>query len=176
MKKIITCVAMAALFLAACNNKSTSTASTADSAMMKVEKNKEAALNANNAFIKGDIEGSFKDYSKDFVDYGDGSTKPMKNIDSMKMNNKAFLAAFPDLKVENMHAVGSGDTVIVTGTWSGTFKKELMKIKPTGKSYKAVDADIFIFNKDGKIISHANIQSLATYFYQLGIPMPPKKK
>jgi predicted ester cyclase len=176
MKKLIPCVAIAALFLSACSTKSTTIASAADSVAMKTAKNKEAALNSNLAFIKGDVDAAFKDYSSDFVDYGDGSSKPMKNIDSMKMNNKAFLAAFPDLKVENMHAVGSGDTVIVTGTWSGTFKKEYMKIKPTNKSYKVPDADIFTFNKDGKITSHSNIQSLATYFYQLDIPMPAKKK
>ncbi|MDB5157455.1 MAG: hypothetical protein JWR50_2162 [Mucilaginibacter sp.] len=176
MKKIITCAAIAALFLTACKNKSATTAPTGDSTAMMLERNKQAALNSDIAYIKGDFNESFKDYAKDFIEYGNGAQKPMKNIDSMKMDGKQLLIGFPDFKVEDLHAVASGDTVIVTGVWSGTFKKDYRKMKATNKSFKMPDADIFVFNKDGKIASHANVQSYLYALYQLDVPMPPKKK
>lgn len=176
MKKIIFCVAVAAFYLSACNQKTEIVTKTVDSTASMSERNKQVALNSNNAFNKHDVEASVKDYAADFVEYGNGEGKAMKNIDSIKTGLKDFFTAFPDFKGDDFHAVASGDTVIITGIWSGTFKSEFMKIKPTGKSFKAPDADIFTFNKEGKITSHHNIQSNATFFAQLGIPMPAKKK
>ncbi len=176
MKKLISGVAIAALFLSACNNKSATTSSAADSAAIVSARNKTTAMNSDLAFIKHDVDGATKDYAPGFTELGNGADKPAKNLDSIKMGLKQFFAAFPDLKGENLHAVAQGDSVIITGTYSGTFTGAFMKIKPTKKMFKAPDADIYTFNKDGKITSHSNIQSDATYFYQLGIPMPPKKK
>ncbi len=176
MKKLIFGVAIAALFLSACNNKSATTSSAADSAAMMTAKNKQTALNSEIAFSKGDVAAAFKDYSSDFVEYGDGTSKPKKNQDSLKIETKEFFAAFPDFKGDKIHAVAEGDTVMISGIWTGTFKKEYMKMKATGKSFKVPDVDIYTFNKAGKITSHSDIQSEATFLYQLGVPMPPKKK
>lgn len=176
MKKIIFSAAIAAVFLSACNQKAETTVKTVDSTATLLERNKQVALNSDLAFNKHDVEASIKDYSADFVEYGSSGSKPMKNIDSIKTGLKDFFNAFPDFKGDDLHAIASGDTVMISGVWTGTFKNEFMKIKPTGKTFKAPDVDIFIFNKDGKIKSHSNIQSNATFFYQLGIPMPPKKK
>jgi steroid delta-isomerase-like uncharacterized protein len=170
MKKLIFSMAAAACIFTAC--KAPVAGSDAPSAM---DKNKQTALAAEAGFNKHDADAVFKDCSADFVDYGNGGGKPMKNLDSMKMNLKNFMAAFPDFKGENLAAYADSSSVIVTGTWSGTFKSEFMKIPATGKSYKAMDGDIYTFNKEGKITSHKSIQSDADFFYQLGIPMPPKK-
>jgi predicted ester cyclase len=172
MKKLLIGLAVGAGFLAACNSKTTVTASAGvDSTLIK---NKATALASEWAMIKKDVDGAYKDCTPDFVDYGNGEGKPMKNLDSLKASFKDFIAAFPDLKAEDVKAYADSNTVVVTGIWSGTFTKEFMKIAPTHKMYKAPDADIFTFNKDGKITSHKSIQSEATYFAQLGIT-PPKK-
>lgn len=176
MKKIIFYVAIATLFLSACDQKKETVVKTVDSTASLLERNKQVALNSDLAFNKHDIGASIKDYATGFVEYGNGEGKAMKNIDSIKTGLKDFFNAFPDFKGDDLRAIASGDTVIITGVWTGTFKSEFMKIKPTGKSFKAPDADIFTFNKDGKITSHHNIQSNATFFAQLGIPMPSKKK
>ena len=167
-------MAVVACFLFSCKS-STDTAKVTDSTTANVERNKQTALKSDSAFIKKDIDGAFKDYAAGFVEYGSGESKPAKNIDSIKMSGKNFLAAFPDFKGENLKVVAEDSTVIITGDWSGTFKNEFMKIKPTGKSYKAFDADIFTFNKAGKITSHKSIQSEITFLHQLGVPIPPKK-
>jgi predicted ester cyclase len=169
MKKLILGMAAAACIFTACKP------STGGDAAASMEKNKQAALNADMAFGKKNVDTAFKDYAPGFIDYGNGEGKPVKNIDTLKANMKSFLAAFPDFKGENIMAVADSNTVVVTGTWSGTFKGEFMKIKPTNKSFKASEAEIYTFNKDGKITSHKSTQSEVTYLYQLGVPMPPKK-
>lgn len=171
MKKIIISAAVATNFFAACNSNSSTMVKGSDSSSATLTKNKQAALNNIQAYAKKDFDAAFKDYTPDFVDYGSGEMKPMKNQDSMKMDLKNFYVAFPDYKVENLKAVAEGNIVIVTADWSGTFKKEYRNVKPTGKSFKTTDADIFTFNDAGKISSHRTIQSITTIFNQLGISM-----
>ncbi len=80
---------------------------------------------------------------------------------------KDFFAAFPDVKGDSLVFLGQGDTVVVMGTWSGTFKGGMGRMKPTGKKFKVFDEDIFSFNKDGKITSHRSVQSENTYISQV---------
>lgn len=168
-------MAILACFLSACNSKTPTTENGGDSSAISTARNKQMALNADQALINKDVEAMFKDCAPDFVDYGSGEHDPMKNQDTIKTGLKSFLAAFPDFKGENLQAVAQGDTVIVTGTWSGTFKNAYMGVKPTQKSFKIADADVFSFNKEGKITSHRSIQSEAALFSQLEIPTPAKK-
>jgi predicted ester cyclase len=177
MRAIITgmAVIVSVCLLSACESKTTGSAvSGSDSTKTVLVRNKQVALNSDEGFNKKDVETIVKDYAPDFTEYGNGEYKPQKNIDSIKINLKGFLAAFPDFKGVNLQAVAQGDTVIVTGSWSGTFKNGYMGVKPTQKSFKAAEADIFSFNKDGKITSHRSIQSETTYFLQLGIPISKK--
>lgn len=173
MKKLIIGAAVAAFFLQACTqNKTTGSTSATDSIAVKLANNKAAALASVESFNKHDVDAIYKDCAPDFKDFGNGAMPPVSNMDSLKINMKSFLEAMPDFKAENISAVASGDSVVVIANWSGTFKKEYMGMKPTNKTFKAPDADIFIFNKEGKITSHRSIQGEPTYFYQLGIPMP----
>jgi predicted ester cyclase len=169
MRKLTLGMAAAACIFAACK------APAGDAGPSAMDKNKQTAMAAEAGFNTHSADAVFKDCAADFADYGNGDGKPMKNIDSMKTGMKSFFTAFPDFKGENLVAYADSNTVVVTGTWSGTFKSDFMKMKATGKTYKAMDADIYAFNKDGKITSHKSIQSDATFFYQLGLPMPPKK-
>ena len=175
MKKLFTAlalVAVAACILPSCKSSVSASSSGSDSTAAALKKNKQTALNSDMGFNSRSAEAVCKDFATDFVDYGSGEYPPSKNLDSIKASLKEFIAAYPDLKGENLMAVADSNTVIVTGNWSGTFKGEFMHIKPTGKKFKVFDADIFTFNKDGKIASHKSIQSLTTIFTQLGIPMP----
>jgi predicted ester cyclase len=100
------------------------------------------------------------------------AASPTKGVDSAKKSFETFLAAFPDMKGENFTTIAEGNHVAVIGDWSGTFKGELMGMKPTGKSFKVKDVDIFTFNDEGKITEHRSIQSFATMFAQVGATMP----
>ena len=67
----------------------------------------------------------------------------------------------PDYKASNLQYYADGDAVLVVGEWSGTQKKDMMGIKPSGKPFKFNDVDIFTFNENGKITSHRSITNFA---------------
>jgi len=162
MKKLIIGMAASTLFLVACNNKAAVNTTGNDSVALYLKKIKQEALSADSAYAKKDISALFKDCASGFIDYGNGDSKPITNMDTLKAISKSFFEAFPDFKGENLQAVAEDSTVIVTGEWSGTFKKAFMKMKPTNGVYKTFDADIFTFNKAGKITSHKSTYRLAT--------------
>jgi len=184
MKKTFLILAAMAL-LTACNNSgssadakkdttSTSNMSTTSSTESKADRNRQTALASVQAFNAHDINGGLKDITKDAVDYGDGSGKPMKNTDSLKAMIGDYMKAFPDVKGDNLEAFSNADgsKVIVVGEYTGTFKGDFMGMKPTGKSFKYWDGDLFTFNDDGKITSHRSIQSFMTMMAQVGAKMP----
>ena len=75
------------------------------------------------------------------------------------------------VKGENLTAIAEGNQVAVFGDWSGTFKGEMMGMKPTNKSYEVKDVDLFTFNNDGKITEHRSVQSMQTMMMQVGAKM-----
>ena len=155
--------------------KGNSDGSAADSTAVMTAKNKQTALASLVAASKHDIDAMFKDCSPDYIDNGAGiGSKPMK-LDSAKASFKAFLASFPDLHADNLVALAQGDTVVVLGTWTGTFKAAMDKMSPTGKAFKVFDEDILTFNKDGKIASHQSIIPNSVYIEQVSAVMPPSK-
>jgi predicted ester cyclase len=184
MKKTFLILAAVAL-LTACNNSgssadtkkdttSTSNMSTTSTTESKADRNRQTALASVQALNGHDANVVLKDVTSDATDYGDGSGKPMKNMDTVKAMIGAFMKAFPDAKGDNLEAFSNADgsKVIVVGEYTGTFKSDLMGMKPTGKSFKYWDGDIFTFNDDGKITSHRSIQSNMTMMAQIGAKMP----
>lgn len=175
MKKLFTGMAIAACFLVACSANTGST-STTDSAANRTERNRLTALKGDQDLSAHNVDAVLAACDTGVIDYGSGEDKPIKGIANIKKGLTEYLAAFPDLKGENFTAFAHGDSAIVIATWTGTFKNAMMGMQPTGKSFKYDDADIFTFNKAGKVTSHRSIQSSATFFKQLGINMPEPKK
>lgn len=179
MKKVTLFLLAAACLLAACNNDKKDESSDKKETMSsmpdnKAEKNKQTALASIMGFSNHDADAVVKDAAPGCMDLGDGSMPPAKGIDSMKAGIKSFLAAFPDLKGEDLEAMSNADgsKVIILGKWSATFKNDFMGMKSTGKSYAKInDADIFTFDENGKITSHANVQSNMTYMNAVAVIM-----
>ena len=168
MKKTIL-VLSALILLLSCNSSkekdSTSTSENKEgktgSAESMEERNKKAVMTSLEAFNQGDFEKAFQGIVTDeFTDYGDGSTPPVKSLDSVKAFFKMFKEAVPDYKGSNFEFIAEGNKVVVVGEWSGTFKNDMMGMKATGKTFKFKDADIFTFNEEGKVTSHSNIANL----------------
>jgi predicted ester cyclase len=182
MKQILILLAVATSLLSCTGNGNSGSSNNAmDSVAAEkatkdsmVEKNKATALASVTALFNGKIDEGFKDCSADYVDYGDGSGAPVKGADSSKAGFKMFITAFPDMKGENLLAIGDGNHVAVFGDWSGTFKGEFMGMKPTGKSFKVKDVDLFTFNDAGKITEHRSVQSAQTYISQVEEKMKKK--
>ncbi|MDQ3845711.1 MAG: ester cyclase [Bacteroidota bacterium] len=178
MKKTILVLAVTTLTFTACNNAKTDNNATEKSGTasasgeeQKEEQNKKTALASVEAFGSHNIDDVFKDVTPDAIDYGDGSMTPVKGLDSSKAMAKMWMDAFPDVKGSNLKTVADGDWVVVWGDWSGTWKKDFMGQKATGRSYKVKDADIFKFNDAGKITEHHAIQSSNEIARQVGMKM-----
>ena len=178
MKQLLVLVGFAA-FVTSCNNSSPSTMNNGMDSVNAayaakdsvLEKNKATALASVQAFSSGKLDEAFKDVTSDAVDYGDGMMKPIKGRDTIISMVKGFLSAFPDYKGENFMVVGDGNHVAVFGDFSGTFKNPMMGMKPTGKSFKYRDVDLFTFNDEGKITEHRSVQSNKTMMEMVGAKM-----
>ena len=163
MKKFFLLASLAsALYITACNDASTGSADgdKKDSTTMtqedKEERNKKTAMESVNAFASNNPDGALQAAAADVVDYGDGSTPPMKSIDSIKAGMKMYLASF-EVKGANIEAVADGNQVYVSGDWTSTWKNDFMGAKANGKSVTYKDVDIFTFNDDGKITTHRSV-------------------
>lgn len=142
-----------------------------DSSAKRAERNRATALASMEAYNNHNAEGVLKDAASDLVDYGDGSGMVVKGKDSLKTMMDKYFKAFPDTKGENLTVMADQNKVAVFGTWSGKFTNEFMGIKPTGKSYKYDDVDIFTFNDAGQITEHRSTQSNKVMWMQLGVNM-----
>ncbi|MFI5154138.1 MAG: ester cyclase [Chitinophagales bacterium] len=172
MKQLLVFIAGLAC-ICSCNTASepATTTNTVDSAAMAKEamlaKNKATALASVQGFNSHNVDDILKDAAAIVTDYGDGSGKSMSNMDSLRANLKAFITAFPDLKVETSVVLAEGNHVAIFEEWSGTFKADIMGMKATGKSFKLKDVDLLTFNDAGKITEHRSVQSNQTLFSQV---------
>jgi predicted SnoaL-like aldol condensation-catalyzing enzyme len=185
MKKSLLVAATAILF-AACESNANKTAAGTENKMSdstattsttesKSERNKKVVMASYEAMNSHNVTEALKYCTDDVVDYGDGSMPPVKGRDSITKMINEWMTAFPDNKASDLKYVADGDWVMVWGEQKGTWKGDFMGMKPTNKSYKLKDVDIFKLNDDGKIIEHHNVQSPNTMMMQVGMH-PPKNK
>ena len=184
MKRLLAMLVVVCLLTIGCTN-TPNTATDKDSSRMSnaatgvnssndmVEKNRATALASVQGFINHDANATLKDIAPDFVDYGDGSSPPIKGMDSCKAMINSMLTAFPDFNGANLMTLADGSHVAVFGDWSGTFKGNMKNMSPTGKSFKLKDVDLFTFNNNGQITEHRSVQSAEAMMMQV---MPDKKK
>lgn len=175
MKKMIFSLLAATALLIACNNEKKTDdnggkkEAAMSSAESKQERNKKIVMEAMENFMKGDLDGTFKDVAAGYVDYADGSTPPMTNIDSLKSFIKMVTNSIEGYKGENLNYYADGDYVLVHGDWMGAFKNDLMGIKATGKPVKFKDVDIFKLNDEGKIVEHSSVQNVGAVLMAAGM-------
>jgi predicted ester cyclase len=165
MKKIFVILAASFFVLAACDNdkkdemddKKETAATTGES---KQERNKKVIMTSMEAFNKNEADNVFKDVAAGYIDYTDG-TMTFTAVDSVKQFYKMLKESIPDYKGENHVYLADGDQVVVIADWSGTFQKDMMGMKATGKMFKFKDVDIFKMNDEGKITEHRSIANMA---------------
>ncbi len=166
MKKYLVCAAIAALFFTACNNNGKLSLGTTDSTALKLQRNKLTALKTVQALSDKHLDTMLVAFAPGFVDYGSGDEQPKTNIDSIKADLKGYMQAYPNLKAEKINAIASGDSVVVTATWTGRLNIMDSGTRLEGKPFTFDDADIFIFNSAGKITAHRSVQNKELFFGQ----------
>jgi predicted ester cyclase len=166
MKKIFVFMAATFFVLSACDNdkkdeKESKKETATTTGESKQERNKKVIMASMEAFNKNEVDNVFKDVAPGYIDYMDGTMSPITVVDSLKGFYKMLKESVPDYKGENQMYLADGDQVAVVADWSGTFQKDMMGMKATGKMFKYKDVDIFKMNDEGKITEHRSIANMA---------------
>lgn len=123
------------------------------------------------AFNEKNSEALDAYFSADLTDHALPPMLP-SGLQGRKMFYRAFLAAFPDLRVQIEDMVAENDRVVTSWSASGTHTGELMGIPPTGKSatFTGIAIDRF---ENGQSAEHWEVIDQVGMMQQLGlIPTP----
>ncbi|QHT71496.1 ester cyclase [Rhodocytophaga rosea] len=138
----------------------------------KEQRNKATALASVRAVAANQIDEALKDCAPDIINYGNGSIPPAHGLEKNRAGLKMATTAVPFNGSENLMAVADGEWVMVWGKFSGSWQKDMMGQKATGKPYQKTDVEIFRFNEAGQITEHHSVQSFYEVARQIGLQLP----
>jgi len=87
---------------------------------------------------------------------------------------KTFYTSFPDYKHEIQDLVAADDKVVASLSFSGTFAKKFMEIKPNGATFSYKGIHIFQF-ANNKVSNFWGVEDELGMMTQLGMELKPKK-
>ena len=115
----------------------------------------------------GDVDGFGDLLSDDFVEHEETpGLAPTK--DGVKAFFRMYLAAFPDLRMDPVDVLPSGDKVVARVKATGTNTGEFMGMPATGKSVDVQLIDIMRFGDDGLVHEHWGVFDAMAMMQQLG--------
>ena len=116
----------------------------------------------------GDVDGFGDLLSDDFVEHEETpGLAPTK--DGVKAFFRMYLAAFPDLRMDPVDVLPSGDKVVARLNATGTNTGEFMGMPATGKSVDVQLIDIMRFGDDGLVHEHWGVFDAMAMMQQLGV-------
>ena len=116
----------------------------------------------------GDVDGFGDLLSDDFVENEETpGLAPTK--DGVKAFFRMYLAAFPDLRMNPVDVLPSGDKVVARVKATGTNTGEFMGMPATGKSVDVQLIDIMRFGDDGLVHEHWGVFDAMAMMQQLGV-------
>jgi steroid delta-isomerase-like uncharacterized protein len=81
---------------------------------------------------------------------------------------RAYLAAFPDLRMDAVEIIASGDKAVARVKASGTQNGEFMGMPPSGKAIEVQLIDIMRFDDAGLVCEHWGVIDMLSMLQQLG--------
>lgn len=122
---------------------------------------------------QGDIDG-FGDLMADgFIEHEDlpGLTPTKEGVKELF---RAYRAAFPDLHMEAVDIIASGDKAVARVRATGTQKGEFMGLPPSARRAETWLIDIMRFDHAGLVSEHWGVMDMLSLLQQLGaIPAGP---
>lgn len=114
----------------------------------------------------GDVDGFGQLLSDDFVEHEElPGLSPGK--DGVLELFRAYGVAFPDLRMEVLDLLASGDKTVARVKATGTQEGEFMGLPPSGRAVEVQLIDIMRF-EDGLVVEHWGVMDMLSMLQQLG--------
>jgi steroid delta-isomerase-like uncharacterized protein len=121
------------------------------------------------AWNHGDADGSVAYLVEDVLWRDVALGMPLHGREAVRSAARCYMAAFPDLRVEETSSTLAGDRLAQELTITGTHRGELLGVPPTGRWTVTYAAMIVTFDEDGMVIEGAAYWNLLAMLQQLGV-------
>ena len=125
------------------------------------------------AWNRGDADGLAELVAEDVIWRDVALQKPVNGREEIRTRARVYLAAFPDLRVQETSSTVAGPRLALELTITGTHRGELLGIAPTGRWTESYAAVVLTFDEDGMIIEGATYWNALAMMCQLGLAPPP---
>ena len=117
---------------------------------------------------EGDIDGLGRLLAENFVEHDEtpGFTASKEGVLELF---RTYRSAFPDLRMEAVEILPSGDKTVARVTATGTQDGEFMGMPPSGKSVEVQMIDIMRFDDAGLVCEHWGVLDMLSMLQQLGV-------
>ena len=114
----------------------------------------------------GDVDGFGRLLSDDFVEHEEvpGLSPTREGVIDLF---RGYLVAFPDLRMEVLDLLASGDKAVARVKATGTHDGEFMGLPPSGRAVEVQLIDIMRF-EDGLVVEHWGVMDMLGMLQQLG--------
>lgn len=113
-------------------------------------------------------------YTEEGVYCISGEKTPLRGKEEIKKSYEMFYGAFPDLRVEPIFNVISGNHISMEAILRGTHTQPMMtpegEIPPTGRSIEVQLGSILRISPEGLIEEDRTYYDTSDFFKQLGLP------
>jgi steroid delta-isomerase-like uncharacterized protein len=120
-----------------------------------------------------DINAYVSRIDDSYVGHSETSPGPVRGPEGARQSITALLTAFPDLKVEILNVITSGDFVVSQIRATGTHKGTFAGVAATNKTISIQGCNV-IEVRNGKAVKGTLYSENATLFQQLGVLTLPK--
>jgi len=130
------------------------------------------AEKALSAWNRGDADGVVADMAEDVIWRDVALGMPMQGREAMREAVRAYMTAFPDLRVEVSSFTVDGLRLVQEWTSTGTHRGELMGLAPTGRWTETHGAIVTTCDDDGSVLEGSVYWNPLVMFRQLGLQPP----
>lgn len=124
------------------------------------------------AWNRGDPEGIAVHVAEDVLWRDVALGMPLHGREALKAAARAYMTAFPDLRIEETSSTLAAPRLAQELTISGTHRGEFLGVPPTGRFTQNYAAVITTFGEDGMMIEGALYWNALALLQQLGL-VPP---
>jgi steroid delta-isomerase-like uncharacterized protein len=132
----------------------------------------DGAQRALGAWNRGDADGVVADMAEDVIWRDVALGMPMQGRPAMLDNVRAYMTAFPDLRVAVNSYTVDGLRMVQEWTSTGTHQGDLMGLPATGRWTENFGALVTICDDDGWVIEGSVYWNPLAMFRQLGLEPP----